>query len=106
MRLKRNDQAIVIYGNSRSKKGRIKGFTSDGERVFVSGVNLRKKHVKPSKENPQGGRVEKEGSIAASSVAPFCAACEKATRLRVKNVEDGKKIRVCAKCGADYGEKY
>lgn len=106
MHVKRNDSVIVIRGNHRGEKGRVKGFTDDRGRVFVSGLNLRKKHVRPSKDHPQGGRIEIEGSLAISAVAAFCAKCEKPARLRVKPMEDGKKIRTCAKCGADFGEKY
>jgi len=104
-KLKRNDFVQVISGNHKGEKGRIKEVYGDAGRVVVGSVNMRKKHIKPSQQNPQGGRIEVEGPIAVSSVMAFCESCDKPARLRIK-LDSEKKVRVCAKCGADYGEKY
>lgn len=106
LRLKENDVVSVIAGNSKGNRGPIKNINRSKGRVTISGVNIRKKHVKPSADNPQGGRVDMEGSIAESAVMPWCESCEKPVRIRIKKLEDDKKVRVCAKCGAEYGEKY
>ncbi len=106
MHIKVNDTVKVISGNEKGGTGRVKEILKEKGRVVVAGLALRKRHVRPSREHPQGGRIQVEGTIDASNVLPLCKSCEKPTRLRVKGLEEGKKIRVCAKCGADYGEKY
>ena len=73
--------------------------------MIISGVNMRKKHVKPSQENPQGGRIEEEGPIAISNVMPYSEKAE-ASRVRVEKTDDGKKQRVLKACGSEYGERY
>ena len=65
-----------------------------------SRANKIKKHVKPRNQQEQGGIVETEGAIYASKVQLFCEKCGKQTRAAHK-LENGKKIRVCAKCGAE-----
>jgi large subunit ribosomal protein L24 len=104
-KLKRNDFVQVISGNHKGTQGRVKEVYAEAGRIVVANVNMRKKHVKPSQQNPQGGRVEVEGPIAISSVMAYCESCKKTARLRIK-LDGDKKVRTCAKCGADYGEKY
>lgn len=72
-------------------------------RVIVEGVNYRYKHVRPTRENAQGGRIMKELPIHASNVRIYCAKCEKGTSVKVKVQEDGKKIRACKRCGEPLG---
>ncbi|MGH7497046.1 MAG: 50S ribosomal protein L24 [bacterium] len=68
MRIRRNDQVIVISGDDRGKKGRVLKVLGEKQRVIVEGVNLIKRHTRPSQRNPQGGIVEKEAPIHASNV--------------------------------------
>lgn len=93
-KLKKNDEVIVITGRDKGKRGKINRVLIDG-RLIVSGVQMIKKHQKP---NPQlgvaGGIVEKEAPIQPSNVAIFNAATNKADRVGIKLLEDGKKIRV------------
>ncbi len=103
MHVRRNDVVAVVAGNHRGQRGRIKKVLLAQARVVIAGVNLRKKHVRPSRDYPQGGRVEVEGTVAAAAVMPWCARCEKPVRLRAR-VEKDKKARVCVKCGTVYGE--
>lgn len=105
MRLKVNDQVMVTSGNHKGEKGRIKKILRDSDRVIISGVNLSKKHVRPSKDHPQGGRIDIEGTIAMSAVMPYDAQADKATRVRIAKV-DGKKVRVSVVNGGEYGERY
>ena len=92
-KIKTNDEVIVITGRDKGKRGKITKIV--GDKVFVSGVQMIKKHQKP---NPQagipGGIIEKEAAIQASNIAIFNPATGKADRVGIKTLEDKKKIRV------------
>ena len=98
--VKKDDTVIVVSGNDKGKKGKVLEVSPKEGKVIVQGVHLVKKHVKPRPPQEQGGIVEVEGAIYASKVQVFCSKCGKATRVAHKIV-DGKKVRVCAKCGAE-----
>jgi large subunit ribosomal protein L24 len=68
MKIKKNDNVMVISGNSKGKTGKVLKVFPKDERVIVEGVNLRKRHTKPSQSNPQGGILEKESPINVSNV--------------------------------------
>ncbi|MGA7721408.1 MAG: 50S ribosomal protein L24 [Ignavibacteriaceae bacterium] len=68
MKIKKNDNVIVISGNSRGKTGKVLKVFPKDQRVIVEGINLRKRHTKPTQSNPQGGILEKESPIDASNV--------------------------------------
>lgn len=93
-KIKTNDEVIVITGRDKGKRGKVNRVLSDG-RLIVGGIQMIKKHQKP---NPQlgvaGGIVEKEAPIQVSNVAIYNAATNKADRVGIKVLEDGKKIRV------------
>jgi large subunit ribosomal protein L24 len=65
----------------------------------VENINVLKHHVKPSAQNRQGGIIEKEAPIQWSNVMLMCNKCVKPSRIRMKTLEDGKKVRACGKCG-------
>ena len=100
LHVKTGDTVIVVSGNSKGKIGKVIGTSPKEGKVIVEGANIVKKHVKPRSAQEQGGIVEVEGAIYASKVQVFCSKCGKATRVAHKIV-DGKKVRVCAKCGAE-----
>ena len=106
MIIKKDDFVVVTAGNNKNKKGRVKEVLAGGEKVIIAGVNLRKKHVKPSQENPQGGRIEVEAPLHISNVAAWSEKAEKPSRMKIQTLEDGKKVRVLKVCGSEYGEKY
>ncbi len=97
--VKKDDTVIVISGNDKGKKGKVLGVSPKEGKVIVQGVHIVKKHVKPRRQGEAGGIVEAEGAIYASKVQLYCAKCGKGVRAAHKVLEDGKKIRVCAKCG-------
>ncbi|GKS80679.1 50S ribosomal protein L24 [Ligilactobacillus pabuli] len=98
MFIKRNDKVKVIASKDKGKEGEIlKAFPADN-RVIVKGVNIIKKHQKPSNENPNGGIVEVEAPINVSNVMLIDPSNNEATRVGFK-VEDGKKVRVSKKTG-------
>ena len=98
--VKTDDNVIVISGNSKGTKGKVIAVSPKEGKVIVEGANKVKKHVKPRRQGETGGIVEAEGAIYASKVALYCSKCEKGVRAKAKIV-DGKKIRVCAKCGKE-----
>jgi len=98
MNIKKEDTVLVMTGKYRGKKGKVLSALPKANRVVVQGVNMQKRHRKPTKDLPQGGIVESEGPIHRSNVLLMCPRCDRPTRVRVK-VEAGNKVRVCARCG-------
>ena len=94
------DEVIVINGKDRGKKGKVLEVRPSEGKVIVEGINMVTKHVKPRKQGETGGIVKAEAPINACKVSVYCPKCKKGVRTKVK-VEDGKKTRVCAKCGAE-----
>ena len=82
MHVKRGDKVIVIAGNDRGKTGEVRAVLRGQNRVVVEGVNLRTKHQKPTQQNPQGERVQREVPIHASNVMLFDPQSGKGTRKR------------------------
>ncbi len=97
--IKKNDNVIVLAGDEKGKKGRVLSLNSDKNRILVEGINMIKKHLKPSKKQQQGGIIDKEVLFNTSNVMLLCPKCDKPTRLGSTLLENGKKIRVCKKCG-------
>ena len=101
MNVKKGDQVEILSGKDKGKRGEvIVALPSEGK-VVVRGVAVVKKAQRPTQTNQQGGIVEKEAAIDVSNVALVCPTCGKATRVGHAE-EDGKKVRVCKKCGAKF----
>ncbi len=97
LKIKKGDQVIVLSGDDKGKTGEVvKAMPKEGK-VVVQGVNLVKRHTKPSQTNP-GGIVTKEAPINVSNVAILDPKTNKASKIGYKNV-DGKKVRVARKSG-------
>lgn len=90
MKLKKEDNVIVIAGNSKGKSGKILKVFPKKNRVIIEGVNLRKRHTKASQQNPQGGIVEKEAPIDASNVMILDPKSNEGTRIGKKVIVDDK----------------
>ena len=99
IRIRKGDTVQVIAGKERGKSGKILQVVSGKQRVIVEKLNLIKRHTRPSQKNRQGGIVEREGSIHLSNVMLLCLQCNKPTRIAMKLLENGKKLRCCRKCG-------
>ncbi|UGB38890.1 50S ribosomal protein L24 [Frateuria soli] len=92
-RIRKGDQVLVIAGKNKGQRGDV--LRVDGDRVFVSNVNIVKRHTKPNPQaNQAGGIVEREASIHISNVQPFNPATGKGERVGAKSLEDGRKVRV------------
>lgn len=99
--VKKNDTVMVISGKDKGKTGEVLAVNPKAGKVLVKGVNLVHKHQKPSRQNMQGGIVEKESPIFSSKVMLFCKECKSVTRISNKVLENGTKVRVCKKCGVE-----
>jgi len=98
MHVKKGDKVAVISGKDKGKTGVILEAYPKNNRVLVEGVNIVKKHAKPSQDNPQGGIISQEAPIHASNVMPLDPKTGEPTRVGYKEV-DGKKVRVAKKSG-------
>lgn len=96
--IKKGDEVIILAGKEKGKKSKVIKVLGKDNRVIVEDLNIVKKHQKPTQQSPQGGIIEKEGSIHLSNVQVVCPKCGTASRTGVKVLEDGKKVRVCKKC--------
>ena len=106
MRIKKKDLVMITTGKDRgsrsakTKRGRVLQVFPDDNRLLVERLNLIKRHQRPTASFRQGGILEKEGKIHASNVMVICPECDEPTRVKMKAIEDGKKVRACKKCDA------
>jgi large subunit ribosomal protein L24 len=98
-RLKKKDKVVVLTGKDKGKVGEILSVMPKQQRVLVSGVNMVSKHQRPTQTNPQGGIVRKEASIHISNVALADPKTGKPTRVGVKTLANGNKVRVAKRSG-------
>ena len=99
MSLKKGDRVKVLRGNARGEEGTILRVDREKNRVVVEGLNLRKRHMKPSQQNPEGGIISFEAPIAASNVMLLDPSTGVPTRVRSQRNADGSKDRVAVKSG-------
>lgn len=99
MHVKKDDIVQVISGKDKGKTSKVLAAFPDEGKVRVEGVNILTKHKKPSQAMQQGGIIREEGKIDASNVLLNCDKCGRGVRTGVQITEDGKKVRVCKKCG-------
>ena len=100
MNIKKNDTVIVLSGKDKGVEGKVLVAMPAENKVIVEKVNVATCHTKPRRQGETGGIVKKETPIRACKVALFCNKCDKGVRVGYK-VEDGKKTRICRKCGAE-----
>jgi large subunit ribosomal protein L24 len=100
VKLRKGDRVKVIAGKDVGKDGVIMRVIPEKNRVIVEGVNVAKKHQRPTRATMQAGIIDKDMPIHASNVALICGTCG-ATRLGYRVDDSGKKIRICRKCQGD-----
>ena len=108
MHIKKGDTVVLRSGKYEDRKtedgkvvtGKVIAVSPKEGKVIVEGIHKVHKHVKPRKQGEAGGIIETEGAIYASKVQLYCANCKAGRRSRVA-LQDGKKIRVCTKCGKE-----
>ena len=100
MKIRRDDTVIVISGKDRGKQASVvRAIPSEG-RVIVEGVHVAKRHAKPTRATMQGCVIDKFMPVSVSSVAIVCNNCGP-TRIGMRIDDQGRKLRVCKKCGGD-----
>ena len=97
MKIKKGDTVQVISGNESGKSGRVIKIFHTKNKIVVEGLNMVKKHARPTQENPQGGIIQKEAAIHISNV--MFIADGKPTRIGYKTLEDGRKVKYSKKTG-------
>lgn len=99
LKVKKGDTAVVISGKEKGKKGKVLRVIPAKEKVVLEGINMLTKHKKPRNQTTPGGIIKQEGALNISNVMVVCGKCSKATRVG-HEIQDGKKQRICKKCGA------
>ena len=100
MNIKKNDTVIVLSGKDKGVKGKVLTAMPADNKLIVEKVNVATCHTKPRRQGEPGGIIKRETPIRACKVALYCEKCGKGVRVGFK-VEDGKKTRICRKCGAE-----
>ncbi|MBA4370491.1 MAG: 50S ribosomal protein L24 [Coriobacteriaceae bacterium] len=96
--IRKGDKVKVISGKDAGKEGKVLRVHPEKRRVTVERVAMIKKATRPSQKSPQGGIIEREGTIHVSNVMLVCPNCSQPTRIG-RQREDGVRVRVCKKCG-------
>jgi large subunit ribosomal protein L24 len=99
MKIRRGDRVRVIRGNHSGREGTVLRVEREKERVVIEGVNLRKRHMKPSQTNPEGGIVEFEAPVHVSNVMLLDPQTSEPTRVRSQVGADGRRERVAVRSG-------
>ena len=98
MKIRKDDQVLVITGDDKGKKGKVRRYYPREDRLVVEGVNMVKRHMKPRANIRQAGIIEREAPINVSDVMLICTKCDKPTRVGFLVSEDKTKVRICKKC--------
>jgi len=99
LRIRKGDTVKVIRGKDKGKTGKVLKVIPKERKVIVEGVNVVKKHMRPTQKYPEGGVKEIESPIYAWKVELVCPHCKNPTRVGMLFLETGEKVRVCKKCG-------
>jgi large subunit ribosomal protein L24 len=99
MRIRKNDNVLVITGKDKGKRGRVRFAYPRKNRVLVEGVNFIKMHSRAGAQMRQAGIVEREAPIDVSNVMLVCSRCNRPVRVGFRKLEDGRKVRICRSCG-------
>lgn len=101
LKIRKGDRVIVLTGKDKGKEGEVSRVYPDKGLVLVDGVNMVKKHQKPTQQTMQGGIIDKDMPIPVSNVAVISPDDGKATRVGYRFEPDGTKVRICKRTGSD-----
>ncbi|MGB7947118.1 MAG: 50S ribosomal protein L24 [Candidatus Binatia bacterium] len=99
MQIRKNDSVMVISGRERGKTGKVLRVLPKKEAVVIERVNMVKRHSRPRGPQQPGGIVEKEASVRVANIMMMCDKCNAPVRVGRKILADGKRIRICRRCG-------
>ena len=103
LNVKKNDQVLVTTGKDRGARGRVLRVLAEKGKAIVERVNMIKRHTRPNpNKGIQGGILEREAPIQVSNLKVICPECGKPSRLGRKRLEDGRGVRVCKNCSANF----
>ena len=97
--VKKNDTVLVISGDEKGKRGRVLHVLHKTNSILVENVNFIRRSTRARRVDQKGGIVEKEGPIRISDVMLVCSNCDTPSRTAHKTLADGRKVRICKKCG-------
>ncbi len=101
-KIRKGDTVIVITGEDKGKQGEVLNIQPSAGKILVKGVNIKRKTMKKSNDNPNGGFLETEAPVNISNVQMLCSKTGKGVRVGVDTDKEGKKIRVARKSGLDF----
>ena len=101
MRIHKGDQVLVLSGKDKGKKAEVVRAFPAQDKVILEGVNVAKRHAKPTRATQQGGVIDKFMPVHVSTVALICKSHNGPTRVGMQIGDDGEKVRICRKCGAE-----
>ena len=101
MNIKKGDIVKIISGNDKGKQGKVIAVIPVENRIVVEAINMKKKHVRPRKQNQKGEVIHIPGAFQASRAMIICSKCSKPTRVKHAMNDGGKKMRVCGACGSE-----
>lgn len=102
LRIKTGDEVAVVSGKDKGRRGKVTSITPRSNKLIVEGINISKKHIRPTKKGQQSGIVERETLFPISKVMLVCPRCGKKSRIGIRLLEQGtdkgEKLRFCKKC--------
>ncbi|HEY33478.1 MAG TPA: 50S ribosomal protein L24 [Dehalococcoidia bacterium] len=98
MKIRKNDNVLVVTGKDKGKKGRVRFAYPKKNRILVEGVNFIKMHSRARAQMRQAGIIEREAPINVSNVMLVCSRCNRPVRVGFRKLEDGRKVRICRAC--------
>jgi large subunit ribosomal protein L24 len=101
-RVRKEDTVVVTKGRDRGKSGAVRVVIPKESRVIVTGINIVKRHMRPRGPQQPGGIIERESPISLANVRLLCPSCNRAVRVGFRVLADGRKVRYCRKCDANF----
>ena len=97
-KIRKNDIVVVCTGKDKGKKGKVLSVFPKQNRAIAEGINFIKRHTRKTREDRQGGIIQKETPIQISNLMLFCNKCNKAAKTGFTLLKDGRKARICKQC--------
>jgi large subunit ribosomal protein L24 len=101
-RVRKEDTVFIAKGKDRGRTGTVRIVIPKEKRVIVSGINVVKRHMRPRGPQQPGGIIEREAPIPLANVRPLCPSCSKPVPVGFRVLADGRKVRYCRKCDANF----